>query len=177
MTIRAIVFDWGNTLMRVFPESHGPMAYWPRVEAMPGVIPALSDLCGIYPLYLATNASDSDANLVRCALRRVGLEDFFAGIFSSKELHACKPDPLFYQRVLRAFGFPANEVVMVGGDYRADILGARQVGLRTIWYNPASLPRPIDTPMHDAEIQTMSDLPAILIELSNREKQVSDIES
>jgi len=173
MSIRAIVFDWGNTLMRVFPECHGPMAYWPRVEAIPGVIPALADLCNTYPLYLATNASDSDANLVRIALQRVGLEDFFAGIFTSNELQATKPDPLFYQRVLQACSFPANEVVMVGDDYSADILGARQAGLHAIWYNPASLPCPMEQIMHDAEIQTMSDLPLVLRELSNMEKAVN----
>jgi len=176
MTIRAIVFDWGNTLMRVFPESHGPMAYWPRVEAMPGVIPALVELRSIYPLYLATNASDSDANLVRFALRRLGLEDFFVDIFTSKELQARKPNPLFYQSVLHVCGFIADEVVVMRDGYHADVLGARQAGLHAIWYNHALLPSPIDPPMHDVEIQAMSDLPAVLIELL-KENQVPDIES
>ncbi len=33
---RAILFDWGDTLMRVFPEYDGPMYAWPRVEAVEG---------------------------------------------------------------------------------------------------------------------------------------------
>jgi putative hydrolase of the HAD superfamily len=34
-TNRCLLFDWGDTLMRVFPEYVGPMAAWPKVEAMP----------------------------------------------------------------------------------------------------------------------------------------------
>jgi len=35
--IRALIFDWGDTVMRVFPEFSGPMAHWPRVEAVHGI--------------------------------------------------------------------------------------------------------------------------------------------
>ncbi|OGO62581.1 MAG: hypothetical protein A2029_13700 [Chloroflexi bacterium RBG_19FT_COMBO_47_9] len=174
--IRAILFDWGNTLMRVFPESHGPMAYWPLVEAMPGVIPALTELCISFRLYLVTNASDSDAKLVRAALRGAGLEEFFSGVFTSKELKVCKPDLFFYQIVLRECGFANNEVVMVGDDYQADILGAKQAGLHAIWYNPSASPCPLDHPMHDAEIQAMSELPATVrkLTLPENEKLATD---
>ncbi len=105
--------------------------------------------------YLATNASDSDANLVRLTLRRVGLEDFFAGIFTSKELQACKPDPLFYQSVFQECDFIAREVVMIGDDYLAEVRGARRAGLRAIWYDPLTTPYPIRQPMNEIEIQSM----------------------
>ena len=32
-----ILFDWGDTLMRVFPEFEGPMFTWPRVEVVSGI--------------------------------------------------------------------------------------------------------------------------------------------
>ncbi|OGO36479.1 MAG: hypothetical protein A2W35_13035 [Chloroflexi bacterium RBG_16_57_11] len=172
--IQAVRFDWGDTLMRVFPEYEGTMAEWPHVESMPGVIPALTELRPAYRLYLATNASDSDAMLVRAALRRVGLEEFFAGIFTSKELKVCKPDPGFYQAVLRESGVAPGEAVMVGDDYPADVLGAKQAGLRAIWYNPAASPAPADRPLHDAEIQTMSELPAVLRNLDLQESVEPD---
>lgn len=172
--IRAVVFDWGDTVMRVFPEYEGPMAEWPRVEAMPGVIPALTELRTAYRLYLATNASDSDAILVRAALRRVGLEEFFASIFTSKELKVRKPDPGFYQAVLRESGVAPSEAVMVGDDYPADVLGAKQASLRAIWYNPAASHGPEDRPMYDAEIQTMSELPAVIRNLDLQESDEPD---
>ena len=160
--IQAVVFDWGDTLMRVFPEYEGPMAYWPRVETMPGVTQALTELHAHYRLILATNASDSDARLVRSALRRVGLEKYLTGVFTENELGARKPDPGFYHAVLRECGYAASKVVMVGDNYQADVVGAKQAGLRAIWYNPAVSPGPINSSLHDAEIRTMSELPATL---------------
>ena len=34
---RCVLFDWGDTLMRDFPEFSGPMASWSHVEALPNV--------------------------------------------------------------------------------------------------------------------------------------------
>ena len=35
-TLRGVVWDWGDTLMRDIPGQKGPMVDWPHVEAMPG---------------------------------------------------------------------------------------------------------------------------------------------
>ena len=42
--IRAVLFDWGNTLMRDLPGQHGPMRDWPHVEALPGALETLTAL-------------------------------------------------------------------------------------------------------------------------------------
>ena len=34
---RCILLDWGDTVMRVFPENAGPMFTWPRVEELDGI--------------------------------------------------------------------------------------------------------------------------------------------
>ena len=57
---RCVLFDWGNTLMRDFPEARGPMADWPRVETLPGVEEVLRQLRPRWTLALATNAVASD---------------------------------------------------------------------------------------------------------------------
>ena len=64
MTIRAIVFDWGDTLMRDFGLP-GPMALWPRVEVLPGAAAALEVLHERYRLAVASNAGESGADLIR----------------------------------------------------------------------------------------------------------------
>jgi HAD superfamily hydrolase (TIGR01509 family) len=71
--------------------------------------------------------------LARAALRRVGLEEFFAGVFTSKELKVRKPGPGFYQAVLRESSVAPGEAAMVGDDYPMDILGPKQAGLGVIW--------------------------------------------
>jgi len=166
--IRAVLLDWGDTVMRVFPEYSGPMAYWPTVEAVPGVTQALTASSLHYRLILVTNASDSDTALVRSALHRVNLEKYFTNVFTSIELGARKPDPVFYNAVLSKCGYPAGEAVMVGDDYTADVIGAKEVGLQTVWYNPSGSPCPTKNSIHDVEIQSMAELPDILGNISSQ---------
>ena len=70
----ALVFDWGNTLMKVFPEYTGPMVNWPEVAEVDGMSEALDGLAGRSPMVVATNAADSTAELVWKALRRAKLD-------------------------------------------------------------------------------------------------------
>ena len=157
-----VLFDWGDTVMRVFPEYEGPMAGWPQVEAVPGVAEALKVLRPRYRLALATNAAESGATLVRQALRRVGLEGFFEAVFTARELGARKPAPAFFQAVLGELGCAPREVAMVGDDYPVDVAGAKEAGLRAVWFNPAVRSCPAAHPLYDAELLAMGDLPVVL---------------
>ena len=157
-----VLFDWGDTVMRVFPEYEGPMAGWPQVEALPGVAEALQVLRPRYRLVLATNAAESGATLVCQALRRVGLEEYFEAVFTARELGARKPAPAFFQALLARLGCAPHEVTMVGDEYRVDVAGAKEAGLRAVWFNPAVRPCPAAHPLYDAEVLAMADLPVAL---------------
>lgn len=165
-TIRALLFDWGDTVMRVFPEYQGPMAYWPQVEAVPRVEEALRALGPRQRLILVTNASESGEALVRTALQRVGLERHFDAIFTARELGVRKPEPAFFQAVLRELGCAPHEAVMIGDDYQADMVGAKGAGLRAIWFNPTVSSCPLAHPLHDAEMRAMVELPSVLENLN-----------
>ena len=56
---QVILFDWGDTVMRAFPDETGPMEGWRRVEAMPGIQDVLALPMGSAQIVLATNAADS----------------------------------------------------------------------------------------------------------------------
>ena len=99
--IHALIFDWGDTVMRVFPEFSGPMAHWPRVEAEPGIEDALRTAKPSYVIALSSNASDSGPGLVRDALERAGLEKYFDEVFTARDLKATKPNSAFYRGILR----------------------------------------------------------------------------
>lgn len=133
--IKAIVFDWGDTIMRVFPQYPGPMAEWPKVEAVPGAAEALQALQGKYRLVLATNAADSAESQVRAALRRVGLDEYFELVLLARELGARKPEPDFFRVVASVLQCEPGEIVVVGDDYEADVTGAKQAGMHAIWFN------------------------------------------
>jgi putative hydrolase of the HAD superfamily len=164
--IHALIFDWGNTLMRVFPKYKGPMAFWPKVEAVAGVKEILLLLQPRYRLVLATNATDSDAILVRKALSKVSLEEHFYTVLTSQELGIRKPDPAFYQAVLKEVGYSPHQTAMIGDNYEDDIASAKQSGLWTIWFNPKGIPSPFTNPLHDAEIKVMAKLPSALENLN-----------
>jgi putative hydrolase of the HAD superfamily len=163
--IRVVSFDWGDTLMRDDRAATGPMAGWPQVAAIDGAAEALTGLAPRHRLVVATNAADSGADLVLAALARVGLDGFFAAVFSSCEVGADKPSRLFYDTMLQRLACAPHEVAMVGDNYANDVLGARAAGLRAVWFNPSGVPCPDAKARHDAEVGALGELPAAIARL------------
>ncbi len=164
--ITTLVFDWGNTLMKVDPRFSGPMMLWDEVWAMPGVEEVLFSLQNLYQLVVGTNAADSNAFQVGKALERVNLKKPFQAIFTARELGARKPDLGFFRQVESVLGVHPDQIVMVGDQFSEDVLGAKRAGWKAIWYNPEGEPAPGLLPLQDAEIQNLSELPHILSSLS-----------
>jgi putative hydrolase of the HAD superfamily len=133
--IKNIIFDWGDTVMRDYPELSGPMFEWAHVELIPYVFEALDQLKSKYTLVIATNAGVSDTVAMKKALARVGVEGLFSQFYSSKELGVCKPDPKFFLEVCKCASLQLNETVLVGNDYEKDIIGAKSAGLKTVFFN------------------------------------------
>lgn len=96
-------------------------------------------------LYLLSNAQSS---FTIPELWQLGLLDgIFDGIFLSSDFGSRKPAPDFFHGVLSRAGLPVSEVLMVGNDPVADILGADRVGMEShyihSWQSPprgSSLP-------------------------------------
>ena len=159
---QAVVFDWGGTIMANLPYS-GPMASWPEVAQMPAASETLQTLSRQYRLALATNAQESDADLVKAALARAGLDGLFDRVFTPRELNGCrKPQAAFFHAVQKELGYCGSDLVMVGDDALVDAGGAVMAGWRSIWYNPNNKTAPGCQPLHDAEIQNLGELPALL---------------
>ncbi|MBE0696944.1 MAG: HAD-IA family hydrolase [Anaerolineaceae bacterium] len=162
----ALVFDWGNTLMKSIPEQSGPMAFWQEISEVDGSIEALDKLIGKLHMVVGTNAGDSNAELVWKALRRVGMGEYFSAVYTAKDLGAAKPDPLFFRQIESMMDRPTYQMVMIGDQYTVDILGAKSAGWKAIWYNPEELDAPGATPLQDAEIADLRDLPATIQRLT-----------
>ena len=157
-----LVFDWGDTLMQVFPQYTGPMSAWPEVEALPGAAQALAELKDKYKLVVATNAINSRSRQVRQALARAGLDDFFSAIFTARELGARKPALAFFHALQSVLHQEPRQLLMIGDSYRDDILGAQLAGWTTVWFNPSGKASPGLLPLHDLEITRWQELPSAL---------------
>jgi len=113
-----------------------------------------------YRLGLVSNAGD-DAD-VQTLIDRSNLRGYFDIILTSAALGIRKPNPRIFQTALDYWGIPASQAAMVGDSLGADILGARNAGLYSVW-----ITRRADTPANrshedtirpDAVINSLSEL-------------------
>ncbi len=155
-----VLFDWGDTLMRVFPQYKGRMKDWPRVEEIPGARKALHALHGRIGIALATNAADSEEADIRKALERADLGSFVKRVYCQKTVCAKKSSPEFFAHVVKDLHAPADHLVMVGDDYAEDVEAALAAGLRAVWFNARG--EEVRTGHNLATLHRLDHLPALL---------------
>jgi len=154
--IKALIFDWGDTVMRDFPACPGSMAEWEQVEWIPDLQEPLKILNKKFTCCIASNAGFSDASLMKKALERVGAEKYFHFFFTSKDLGYEKPDSRFFQTIAEEINIIPEECIMIGNVYKKDICGAKAVGMKTIFFNENK--RTGDFPDADKIIFSMKEL-------------------
>ena len=98
-----------------------------RVEFYADVRPALTRLRAKYRLFALSNGN---ADLERC-----GIAELFDGHITASAAGAAKPDARRFSHLLRTAGGPPSEVLHVGDDPLADVVGATQAGMQAIWIN------------------------------------------
>ena len=135
---RCVLLDWGDTLMRDFPEFSGAMAAWPHVAVIPNVKEVLAELRPQWTLALATNTIDSDETVIWEALDRVGLRSLLDKVYCFQSIGHSKPAPGFFDYIVKDLLMDRCRIVMVGDGFEKDVLGANQSGIPGIWFNESS---------------------------------------
>jgi FMN phosphatase YigB (HAD superfamily) len=133
-----IIFDWGDTLMKDDSTQTEPMYLWPEVVAVPGAEAALRALSKEFTISVATSAAHSDADMVRSALRRVGLESFVSHVFTGRAIGKKKTDPAFWSQIQHELEADPEDILVVGDSFESDVLTPVSVGCTAIWFNPHS---------------------------------------
>jgi putative hydrolase of the HAD superfamily len=120
-----------------------------------------------YRLGMVSNTSD-DKN-VQQLVDRWELRPFFEKIVTSAGCGFRKPDQRIFRLVLDHFGVPPEQVAMVGDSPEADILGANQLGIYSIWITRrASPPEEGELSIQpQAVIPTLDLLPGLLADAEN----------
>jgi HAD superfamily hydrolase (TIGR01549 family) len=98
-----------------------------RVEFYEDVRPSLIRLHARYRLFALSNGN---ADLKRC-----GLDDLFAGHITARAAGAAKPDARIFALLSAAAGVQAHQVLHIGDDPLADVVGATQAGMQAVWLN------------------------------------------
>jgi HAD superfamily hydrolase (TIGR01549 family) len=165
--LRGLLSRWGYTdvpasllleaLQAMYQVSE---AYW-HVEAETHSI--LDDLRRQgYRLGLISNAAD-DANVQRL-VDNAGLRPYFDVILTSAAEGIRKPHPHIFQTALQTWSAHPSQAVMVGDMLSADVIGANNLGIYSVWVT-RRVPVPYDpvpSVWPDAILENVGELPDFL---------------
>ena len=140
--------------------AHEAFAVWHtarnQVEPYGEVIPALEELKRRFRLATLTNGNAD--------LTVIGLAHHFEVSFSAGALGYAKPDPRAYVALADALTLPAAEILFVGDEPHADVIGPRSAGMQTVWVNRAGAVWPDALPAADASVTDLAGLAVLLSE-------------
>jgi HAD superfamily hydrolase (TIGR01549 family) len=68
-----------------------------------------------------------------------GNSEFFDFSMAAGEVNVWKPDPGIFEHGLQRVNLGAREVIYVGDNYYADVVGARSAGLQPVLYDPLGI--------------------------------------
>lgn len=101
-------------------------------EKIDGAQELLQYLHSKYTVYVASNATlEQQTN----RLKNAGFLQYIDGIFASEQIGCPKPQKAFFDACFKAIDVCPQDTVMIGDSLSADINGAREYGMHTIWYN------------------------------------------
>jgi HAD superfamily hydrolase (TIGR01549 family) len=167
--IRSILNDWGylevpdEMLRQALRDMYAvSQAHWlPEEDALP-TLEKLSSLG--YHLGLISNAGDDDD--VQLLIDKGQFRDYFDVILTSAARGIRKPNPEIFFSALSTWDARPAQAVMVGDTLEADIQGAHNAGLTSIWITrragSSANSTQMDTIVPDACIAALSELPRLL---------------
>jgi len=102
-----------------------------RLELYPDVKSVLDEF---KPRYSLAVVSDGQSVWALPEMRAMGIDSYFDPIVISSDYGFRKPDPRLFQAALDGIGAGPEEVLFVGNDMYRDVFGARQMGIRTVFF-------------------------------------------
>ena len=140
--------------------------YWTPEEDLIPTMKALKNTG--YLMGVISNAGDDQD--VQTLVEKARIRPYLDFVLTSAASGMRKPDARIFALGLRFLGLSTQEVVMVGDTLSADILGANQMGIYSVW-----ITRRADTAANrqnlaaikpNATIEALADLPVLLASLS-----------
>jgi len=109
-----------------------------------------------------TNTLTRGDDEVRRDWERFGLGAVVDEVISSYSTGWAKPHPAMFDRALASSGASADEAVMIGDEFLADVVGAKRAGMRAVWISAAPIEHAQYVERPDAVIESLLDLPSLL---------------
>ena len=119
----------------------------------PGTIETLDELKNRFQLHIITNGFEE---IQHVKLEFAGLTKYFANLITSEQAESKKPDAGIFNYALEMAGATAEESLMIGDDLDVDIIGAREIGMDTILFDPFDIYLSRQDPTH--RVNNISDI-------------------
>lgn len=100
-----------------------------------GVKLTLESLYGKYPIGLISDSGLTPGRILRRVLEVRGILRFFRFTIFSDEVAYNKPNPIIFEQALKLLGVEPQETIHVGDLPETDIIGAKGMGMLTVWVN------------------------------------------
>lgn len=126
-------------------------------RAVKGSDELLSALECKYKIGIVTNNSDHETE---DKIGFTGYDKYITAITTSQETGVAKPTARIFKIAIEKLGVNPGETVMIGNNWDWDIMGAVNVGMKSIWLNIYNKPCP--NPNTAAEIKSLEDTERIL---------------
>ena len=125
----AIGFNSNDALIHLLSEEY--ITYLANHNALfENAIPVLEYLQPKYKMHIITNGFEE---VQHRKLRNSNLLPFFDEIITSEKVGVKKPNPKIFEYALDITGANNTESVMIGDNFEADILGAKNMGMQVIF--------------------------------------------
>lgn len=105
--------------------------FYPRCHLIPGTMEMLSRLKESHLLGLLSNFTHSPA--ARKIIQQAGLTGFFHVVLISGDLGYRKPHPAVFDQLAEQLNVEKKQILYIGDDPEADVIGSRQAGLQPVW--------------------------------------------
>jgi 2-haloacid dehalogenase len=135
------------------------MGAYLRLDPYPDIMETLTDLKARgLRLVILSNGSPA---MLEAAVKSSGMSDLIEAALSVEEVGVYKPDPRVYRLAEDALELQGKEIVFLSAN-AWDAVGAASAGLRVVWINRFGQRRERLPAQPNAEIRSMTELPALL---------------
>ncbi|HHW68524.1 MAG TPA: noncanonical pyrimidine nucleotidase, YjjG family [Epulopiscium sp.] len=124
----------------------------------------LDELTERYPLGIITNGF-SETQVMK--IDRSGLKQYFKWIAYSGEVGKAKPHPEIFAYAMNQAHILHEEALFIGDDFGADIIGAKDAGMKTIWFNPKGKEEPEKDQYADYTVSSLKEISDIVKSLES----------
>jgi len=126
-----------------------------EVELYEDALDVLSLLKTRYRLAAITNGN-ADLDLI-------GIAPYFDVVLAANMESAPKPEPDMFHECLSVLELPSQALLHVGDNPVTDVIGGRNAGVQTLWFNQYNEIWPDHLPLPHFQARTLSDIGTLLI--------------